>query len=146
VVVRLAVPEVAVTVKTYVPFGVPPAELDGEFPPPQPVIAMSKRIIAVVLCTCSVLFFNAIAGNSESIRATSSPRIPIGGAAGIALNENKAEARCGLVVTLTFTGTGFVSVGVTEPGFTEQVAPVGAPLQAREIGCVNAPAGVMLIV
>lgn len=94
----------------------------------------------------SNLLLNAVAGNRQSMSATSDTRISIRGFAGIVRVENDSAARRVLVVTLTFTGTGVVLVGVIELGFTEQVAPTGAPLQAREIGCVNAPAGATLIV
>lgn len=48
-----------------------------------------------------------------------------------------------MVVTVTVAGG---SVGVTEAGETEQVAAVGAPLQARATEPVNPPVGLTLTV
>lgn len=127
-------PEVPVTVRVYVPGGVPvpPLLTIPAHPAPTNITSISAIPTAIRARCCfllSILPINIIKTISPSTRILSNPLPPI------TLNSRPRGASitipCAVVWIVTVAVTALVPLGVTIPGLTVQLAAVGAPLHPR---------------
>lgn len=134
VMVLLAVPEVAVTVKLKVPGGVPWEPPPPEFPPPQPARdnAMRARPAASTRRARSAGLGRADL-RSKSAKPKNATQTTVGGP-NLGDHETGTLSPRAVVVTDTMAATGLVPVGVIELGLTEQAAAAGAPVQLSVMG------------
>jgi len=138
---------VAVTVRAYVPAGVPVTLLLWGLPPPQPVsrLRQTSSAAAGTQTRAGLEARTSVAAAIANTRARI--MLPIGktGACGLPghwmWKRGAAAADRAVVVTFTANGTAVVPVAFNVAGDAVHVAPAGAPVQVMATVPVKPPTG-----